>query len=425
MAVRRSAGAFGIRVVGAGTALLLQLLLARTMPHETFGQYVYALSWMNILVLVGMLGLDTSSLRFVASYCGTGAWGLLHAYLRKSIRWSLTASLTCGGLLAAVGAVVRASGHADLGASFVAAGGLLPVLAVLQVVASWLQALKRPVLSQAVSGVLRPILFAALVVGASLCFGWKPSAAGALWLHFVAACVSLAVAWGVWQRQVPAPARSTAPEVVTPRWLRTSVPLLVIAGAQVMLGQADLLMLGLFHGTRHTGAYAIASQLADLIIFGITAANLVIAPLIADLHAQGKRAELQKVLTTVSRALLLYSLPVAVVLVVGGYRVLGIYGRAYQEAWLPMSILVIGELMIALAGSVGFLLTMTGNESIALRIVLLSLAANVVLNAALIPSFGMVGAAAATVCATALRTVLLSISVRRRLHLNPTAFTWG
>jgi O-antigen/teichoic acid export membrane protein len=72
-------------------------------------------------------------------------------------------------------------------------------------------------------------------------------------------------------------------------------------------------------------------------------------------------------------------------------------------------------------GPVGLLLIMTGHERTSARVVAVTTALNVALNAALIPAFGGVGAASATACSIVVRNLVLVVTARRRLHLDSTA----
>jgi len=414
--------AFLVRVCGAASTFGVQILLARLLVPSVFGAYVYALAWVNFLVMLGVLGLDTASLRFVASYQGLGEWGKLRGFLVYCLRLNLRTGVLIGACLALGGSLLGLRDRSDVPTTLMVAGVLLPVLASLQVISAWIQAFKRAVISQLIQGVVRPMLLAALLLVTVRGLGWTPTAPGTMGLHLLAAAISLTAAWGMVRRSMPTQVQGVHPVTESALWVRTALPLLLITGGQLLLGQADVLMLGAMVGTTQAGTYAVASQLADLIIFGINAANIVVAPAIADLHIRGQRDELQRLLTRVSRIVMLFAVPVALVLVFGGTWLLGIYGPTFRAGALPMAILAIGELTISLAGSVGFLLTMTGHERVAGRIVVGSAILNIVLNTVLIPAYGLTGAAIATVIATVVRTLLLSLVVHRNLGLNPTAF---
>jgi O-antigen/teichoic acid export membrane protein len=86
-----------------------------------------------------------------------------------------------------------------------------------------------------------------------------------------------------------------------------------------------------------------------------------------------------------------------------------------------MAILSVGQIVNAATGSVGFLLAMTGRERVSMRILVASLALNVVANLALVPRYGMLGAAVGTTLAMTVWNVAMVVAVRRSLGVMPSA----
>ena len=57
-----------LNVAGMAQALLLQVVLARLLGHEGYGQFAYVMAWINILVYVAVMGHDTLVMRSVAAH---------------------------------------------------------------------------------------------------------------------------------------------------------------------------------------------------------------------------------------------------------------------------------------------------------------------------------------------------------------------
>jgi O-antigen/teichoic acid export membrane protein len=177
----------------------------------------------------------------------------------------------------------------------------------------------------------------------------------------------------------------------------------------------------MFKDSAETGLYAAGSRIATLITFGINSVNSVLAPTIAALYAKNHKAELQKTLTFAARGVLAYTVPVVLVLLFWGKPILQLFGYEFGAAYPVLLILAIGQVIIAACGSVGFLMTMTGHQRQALQVIAGSAVATIILNLCLIPLFGLLGAAVATVIATAGRTVVLTILVWQYMRLNASA----
>jgi len=75
---------------------------------------------------------------------------------------------------------------------------------------------------------------------------------------------------------------------------------------------------------------------------------------------------------------------------------LSMLGQEFAIAKTTLLILLVGQVVNVMSGSVGFILQMTGKEKIYQNILLLALVCNIVLNILLIPKFGIEGAAIAS-----------------------------
>ncbi len=422
---RRSVGVFGVRVLVAATAFGLQAFLTRLLGPEEFGRYIYAVSWILFISQVGVLGLDTASLRFISAYEAQGRWPALHGFVRRSVQFASGLSLVlAAGLLTAVWLLGDRLAP-GLARPITIASVLLPLTVLLQLLVSQLQALRRVVLGQGVQGLLRPALIVT-GLGALVGLGWSEGTAlAAIAMNTAATFVAVLLAWAMLRRVLPGAVLAAAPVFENGAWLGTAVPLFLITAAQLILTQTDVLMLGAMVGTTQAGVYAVASQLSTVITFAIMSLNAILAPMIASLHAQGRRAELQRVLTLSSRGVLAFAVPTVVILAAAGPLVLQVFGSGFAGAYIPLLILSGGQLTIALCGSVGFLLTMTGHERVATAVIGLTALTNIGLNLLLIPRYGLVGAAIATSTATALRSLVLSVYVRRLLGFDATALGFG
>jgi O-antigen/teichoic acid export membrane protein len=76
-------------------------------------------------------------------------------------------------------------------------------------------------------------------------------------------------------------------------WLSATRFMLLMATTQLLLERTDVLLLGWFAGTTAVGIYSIGYRIAALVTFVLTAVNIIFAPAIAALYAQGDRSGLQ------------------------------------------------------------------------------------------------------------------------------------
>jgi len=170
------------------------------------------------------------------------------------------------------------------------------------------------------------------------------------------------------------------------------------------------------------GFFRVAQRGAMLIPFGLQAVNMAIAPTISDLYTKGQMQQLQHVVTKSARAILAYALPVALILMLGGFWLIPfVFGQDFAPASWPLVILCAGQLFNAAMGSVGIVLTMSQNERLTAKGVSIAAVANIMLNSFLVPMWGVVGAALATSISLVIWNVLLVIWLFQRLGIITTA----
>jgi O-antigen/teichoic acid export membrane protein len=221
------------------------------------------------------------------------------------------------------------------------------------------------------------------------------------------------------------PQESTTASTVfeTQKWVRSALPFMFLGAMELVNSQADLIMLGLFRPMQEVGIYRAVVQGASLVMFVLIAVNMALMPTIAELYAKGDKIRLQRVITLSARVILIATLPIALALIFGGRFLLSFFfGGEFQAGGNALSILCLGQLVNAGMGSVAALLNMTGHERDTARGIAVAALLNVILNALLIPEFGMKGAAVASATSLVTWNFLMSWWVYKRIGIISTAF---
>jgi O-antigen/teichoic acid export membrane protein len=417
--VRGAAGTFGLKVAEAGATFVLNVVLARLLGAEGFGLFALAVAWASLLTVPSLVGHENLTIRFVATYSRQAASGLLHGFLRHALTLVSLASVTLAGL----GLLLNlwlAEGPTARFAVFAAALAFVPVLALIRVTQAGLRGLRHVATGYAPELAILPLGMFGLI-GAALMLGVPMTPLLAVIIQLAAGIIALLVGLGLLRKYVPAQVWAAAPETLRSEWMRGAWPLLFIGGTQVVNRQADIIMIGAFVGDAAAGIYAVATRSAGLIGFVLFSVNAALAPLIARVYADRDFAALQRIATRSARAVLLFSLPVTAFFILFGSFFLQLFGPEFAPASAPLAVLSVGQFVNASMGSVALMLTMTGHEHFAARGFGLGAASNLLLNAVLIPPFGIVGAAVATSTSLVVWNVMLAIYVYRLLGLHSTA----
>lgn len=421
---RGAAWSLGINVVSMGLGFLVQLQLARALRPAEYGVYLVVLAWINLAMLAGKLEFDPCAVRYIGAYSGTARWSQLHGFIRRSHQIVLLASFGVAAIVAGVimtfdGIVPRAQVN-----SYLVGCAILPVTSLLLLQFGCLQGLRQVVRAQTPNLVVRPLLFGLALAVVVHGFGWQLLASQALVMQLLTASLALGLSAVFLRRSMPNDVHSAVPRYETSEWLRTSRGLMLIAGANLLLSsQADLLIIGAFFGTERAGVYGVASQFAALIGFGVTGVLFSTTPVISSLYAQGDDDGLQRLTTVATRLNVAVSLPILPVLVLFGHRLLGLFGPGYVGGYPVLLLLSASVLLASTVGALsGFLLTMTGHQDDAGRVIVGSAVLNLVLTLVLTPKFGTIGTATATGIAGVVRACILSAIVWRRLGVSVLPF---
>ncbi len=420
---RGASGSFAVTVLGTAMSFVTNLVLARILGASEYGAYIYALTVVNLLALLAKFGMDSSVLRFVASYNAKGEWDLLRGILFRSTQWVVMGSIVIAGVAAVVVFFLRDTLGQSQSLTFFIAMLLLPLLAISAIRCSALNAFRRVVLASLPDSLIRPLVII-ILVGAFYLIGQKPlTAYEAMSINLIALFV--AVCFGtVWLvRTLPAQISRHALSYDERQWIKVALPLFFITGVHMLLSQTDIIMLGAMIGAEQAGIYAAASRVAGIVGLGIAAVNTISAPLISELYSTGDQQRLQRMITIGARGMLVMTFITAMVLIIFGNSILGLFGDEFVAGEDALFILLAGQCFNVLSGSVGTIMTMTGHQNQAALIFGTAAIINILLNAALIPMYGMVGAAAATALTTVLWNLAMLAYVWNKLKINPTALS--
>ena len=344
---RGAVAAFVIRVAGVGLAFGVQVLLARALGLEAWGEYAFMLSWLLVLSLVSTLGLDSASLRFVATYRKTSDLPRLKGFLRGSQTLAAGSAVLVGFIGAAVLWLLRGRITTSLALTGWIACLALPVLVLLNLHSAILRAFKRIVPALLSVEVLRPAALGLLVIGVYRFGGGRLTAPAAMAITLAAISAALAFTAAVLRRSSRVELAGVSSRFEIGAWLAVSLPLLLLGGFQMLLSQTDILLVGLLLDTDRAGVYAVASRLSLLVALGLFAVNTIAAPMIAELWAAEERRRLQRLLTISARALLITTLPLALGLALAGGFALRLFGEGFDQARGALLILIAGQLVSA------------------------------------------------------------------------------
>jgi O-antigen/teichoic acid export membrane protein len=198
--------------------------------------------------------------------------------------------------------------------------------------------------------------------------------------------------------------------------------MMVLGGMWMINSYVGTIMLGSLGSAKDTGIFTVVSKGADLVTIGLVAVTTPLSPRIARLYAAGDLPTLRRVTVHGARLCMAWAVPAALALFLLRHVFLGLFGGAFTGAGTPLAIMLVGQLANAVAGPAGVVLMMTKHERAAAVGVGLGCLLNVALNAVLVPTLGVNGAAIGTAASIVLWNAALAGYAAMQMGVNTTAF---
>ncbi len=410
--------ALTVRVFSAGLAYLSQVLLARMLGAYDYGIFAYVWVWVIILGHSSAMGFNQSVVRFIPGYQDREEHGLLRGILSAS-KW-----------IALLGSIVIASfaaGMVYLFQDYIASYYVLPF--IIAMICLPLFALQDVQEGTAISFgwvnvglvptyLIRPTLMIAFL-GLVIYLELPVTAVTALWCMIAATFIS-----GVGQllfvnrrinKIIP---KTVEKDYQIKYWLTASFPLVLVDIFYNLQMYIDLTVLNFYVTPDQVAIYFAAAKTVGLTSFIHFAVGAAVGKKFASYHQAGKHERMKEFVQQTTHWTFWPALGAAIFIVSIGYPLLWLFGPAFTAGYPIMFILAIGILIHALSGQAEYLLNMLGHQYWVASVYLGTLFANLIFNMALVPYWGLMGAAIATSITLALQGLILSTIVKRLTGLD-------
>lgn len=417
-AVQRRAvsASLAFRVWSALATFAITVLLANALGTAAFGAYSFALGWVSILLVLTTFGFHHFNVREITR---------LRTVDRPDAIGGLVVLSVVIGIMLSLLVVLAAPWLADslplspdplLEGAFVFAALLLPLLTFNSIRQGTLRGLDRPILAQAPELGLFPALMLVMTLAAIL-MGTKLTAETALRLNLWAAAVALGFGLLVLLREWRRQGLAWRIELDPVPWFRGAGYSLIIGAAATVNSGADLVMLGALTDAEQTGAYGLAARFALLLTIPMLAVTSGLSHNVSTYFNLGRLGEVESLVRGSGRFVIVVTLALAIVISAVTPFIGTLFGPGFAIASVPLLVLAWSRVAETLFGQASMVLINTRFAGLGAICVSVTAVLNIGLNLALIPAFGMLGAAIATGLAQLVQVALMAGFVRRKLGI--------
>jgi O-antigen/teichoic acid export membrane protein len=393
----------------------LYVLAARQMGGTESGLFFLCLTWVNLASTAARLGLERAMARHVAAELATGNATEARRVITCGLAWTTLSSVLAGiaTVFVARPAALLIFHQPELAEPLRIAAFILPSQSLAFAIGFTLIGLGRGVAGQMVQSALPPVLsLCALLAGLR-----NIDAVLTAYAVSYGACCCLGAGFLLhdWHRGLAkdVPAANRQPADPLPPLRTTAREFFVVELVQSALLSLPVLVLGMFADAVAVSAFSVAFRITSMVNTILVSLAMIGAPAFARHHRLGEYDELRRAERQTRLLSMAVCLPLLAIMMLFPRSLLSLLGGDFTIGSTALLILCLGQVVNTLLPTQDMMLAMTGHSRILQRVNLQQFAVCLVLCAALIPPFRLVGAAwLATICLTQGR-IGFALAVRR------------
>jgi O-antigen/teichoic acid export membrane protein len=366
-------------------------LLSTSLGAGDFGVYTHAVTIVTVITVLSPLGLNSGAVYFGAQYAKTKEEGK-----RKGLVFFGSITTLISGMVSALGLWFLAPILFDDPTPYQWIAPTIAIWTPLMFCVGLLTSIKDMLGSALVYQIILPL---SLFIGAGIIYVAQLDIKMALIFYWLALGIAFVISlFWVWRRfKKLIQDGEIEPEYERTKILQYSIPQGLAGMVFRLTVWMDILMMGYYSTDEQLGIYRIASALAMIGGIPITALTSIFNPIIAELVAVENFTKLNSLLKTVTRWLLLLSLPILIFCLALPDVLLRIFDPVYSASRIPLIILLCGQFFWVFCAMSMRLIPMSGRSMLTLINGIVAVVLNIICNIIFIPQYGAIGAAIATI----------------------------
>ena len=398
---------FFFRIIGMTLSYTIMLIITNSFGAEIFGRYSITLALVQFLVLISSLGLTFSVLRLTADHNNFLNNKPLNKYLYKTVKVIFLSSITFAVVLFLIKEELAVKVFKDekMGEYFKYLSFFLVFLVFHTFFSEFIRAKKKFQLYGFFMYSL-PYLIFIIFLGFILFFDLNEYYIIKGYLCSITiVAISLLLFF-------PFKVLKSKTEFSYKRLFSISFPMMFSATFIFVSEWTDIFMLGAMVSKAEVGVYNAAFKLATIAIVVINAVNTVLGPKIAELYGKNELLEIRKLIYKSTRLITIVTLPIIII----SFRIefLSFFGKEFIRGSGVLIIVSIGLLFNAISGSVAQLLNMTNHQKELRNITIITVIINMTLNFILIPIYGIIGAAVASLISNMGLNIICILYIKKK-----------
>jgi len=400
-----------------------RVIVIRYMSQSEYGLFSLALVVMNIFITISTLGLMEGVARYIAFFRGKNEEGKIRNVIYSSIKISLIASIFFTSLIFITSDFISTNifNISDLSTPLKIFSIGIPFTVLINILISVFRGFDKVAPKVYFLDVARTAVFI-LLLGGIIFIGL--SYINMLYCYLFSIVISsiFCVIYSI--KKLPALAFTIKEKIqsnhIGKKLLLFSLPLLAVSTLYLIINWSDTLMLGYYKTPEIVGLYNGAVPLAQLIPLFLLSANFIFVPIVSGLYSKKLISEIGRTYQILTKWIFLLTIPIGLVFILFPEVILDfLFGANYIQAAPALRILSFGFIFNIFLGLNSTSLIVMGRTKFIMYTTLIGAILNVALNIALIPFFGIIGAALASLVAYWITNILNSLKLYKISKIHP------
>ena len=413
------------RIGGQLLGFLLTFVIAFFFGANGLGDYVLAIVVLKIFTLISKLGLDTASIKYIASYCAEKSYFGIISFRKKAISIILFASILCSIIMyfgaSHISEFIGANSyHIQITSFFIfplsifmfhyqnmrglkEIGGYSFFFWTSQALFSLLAILVLTLFSKDENIPLYAYLISLIIISI---------------MSYLSFSYFLKIKKDRNKFLFSKNISDSTADI-----LKISIPLMLAQAVHFIMSWTDKLMLGILDSpdvisgiatsSAQIGVYHTAFKLSMFATIGLMAVKSIASPKFAELYQKNDIKILEKVTQQSTKLIFWTTLPLVIIFILFSEKLMLLFGEEFRLGIFSFIILSLGRVVVSFSGAAGNLLQMCGKQVIFMNVAIIGSVINIILNFSLIPIYGINGSAISTMISLVVFNLLLVYFVKR------------
>jgi len=410
--------AFIIKVITSFLRLFLSVIIARSLGASDTGVYFLALSIAMFSSEVSRIGIDHIIVRFCAIFRKNENFPNIKGIMLLGLKWCAVFGLLATLIIVSLSNFISFNifnNESLLTPLIIMSFGIL-TFSLMKIISEGFKGLNLIPQSVILSDTLYLFISIFLIPPSILLFGLN----GPSVVFVISTLLAASIGFLFWNN-IPKIKNHSYSKLYANEFQSIAKPLWLMSIIDKgIFPWFPIIILGFFFESAEVGIFSSAFRISVILTFFLGSANAVLAPRFSELFFEKKNDQIEQLAQISSFVILIFTLIIFVITFFNSSYLMSLFGEEFISGSISLRILLLGQVINALCGSVGIILTMSGNEEYAKKASFFGAFSIVILSFILIPKYAMIGAAIASTLGISFTNFLSYYYVVKKINIYPT-----